>query len=192
MNPATLMIEGDERDALRDQTVEFTAQRRKRVRIGIVPAEVRCPQTPAPAITSRIDSGYGGRTRPRSVMIAVTSLPGVRSKAGLRAGVPGAVTAIPSGAVTSCGSHYTAILRRRLKRKKREAPWQEEAAMRPLGSTVLDRDGRQCGDKGEKGKRGKGEVCAPIAGYPSASLCTTPDPCQALPVRSRGGPFHAS
>ena len=39
VNPATLMIEGDEWDALRDQTVEFTAQRRKRVRIGIVPAE---------------------------------------------------------------------------------------------------------------------------------------------------------
>ena len=39
MNPATLMIEGDERDALREQTVKLTAQRRKRVRIGIVPAE---------------------------------------------------------------------------------------------------------------------------------------------------------
>ena len=39
VNPATLMIEGDERDALRDQTVELTAQRRKRVRIGIVPPE---------------------------------------------------------------------------------------------------------------------------------------------------------
>ena len=67
--------------------------------------------------------------------------------------------------------------------------------MRPLGSTVLDRDGRQCGDKGEKAKRGKGEKVKYVhqaPGCPSASLCTPPDPCQALPVRSQGGLLHAS
>src|SRR5919197_255681 len=39
VDPATLMVEGDERDALREQTVKLTAQRSKRVRVAIVPAE---------------------------------------------------------------------------------------------------------------------------------------------------------